>query len=98
MSGDTVEENVASPEKHAIAKALKEYAKKGPGVYPKNAAEEPLKKMAGEVIIVPLAKKEPLPGFLSLTGQGDGAFAGKRARMAESLAATLAALLYNGPV
>jgi len=97
MSGDAVEENVASPEKHAIAKALKEYAKKGPGVYPKNAAEELLKK-ASDVIIVPLAQKEPLPGFLALTGHGDGAFSGKRARMAESLAATLTALLHNGPV
>lgn len=98
MSGDAQEGHVISLEKHAIANALKVYAKSGPAIYPQGAAEEPLKKMAGEVIIIPLADGEPLSGLLAFTGQMDGAFSGVRTRMGERLAATLSALLHNGPV
>jgi diguanylate cyclase (GGDEF)-like protein len=98
MDGGAVEENTASAEKAAMAEALMVYGKSGPAVYPPGAAEESLKKGASGVIIIPLAEKEPLPGFLALTGRVDGAFSGESARMAESLAATLTALLHHDPV
>lgn len=96
--GAAMEENADSAEKTAIAEALAEFEKGGPAVYPRGAAEGSLKKDAGEVIIIPLAEKEPLPGLLALTGRVDGVFSRESVRMAESLAATLTALLHHDPV
>lgn len=99
VTGEGVmEENVASAEKAAMAEALMEYEKTGPSVYPPGAAEESLKKGTSEVIIIPLADKEPLHGFIALTGRVEGAFSGESVRMAENLAATLTALLHHDPV
>lgn len=96
--GAAMEKSADSAEKTAIAEALAEFEKGGPAVYPRGAAEGSLKKEAGEVIIIPLAEKEPLPGLLALTGRVDGAFSRESVRMAESLAATLTALLHHDPV
>jgi diguanylate cyclase (GGDEF)-like protein len=98
MSAEVTEESVASAEKTAIAEALKAYEKGRPAVHPHGAAEESLKKTPGEVIIIPLAEKEPLPGLLALTGRVGGVFSGESVRMAENLAATLTALLHHDPV
>lgn len=97
MDGGAVEENVASAERAAMAEALTEYEKTGPGVYPPET-EESLKKGSREVIIIPLAEKEPIPGFIALTGRMEGAFSRESVRMAENLAATLTALLHHDPV
>lgn len=98
MSGDAVEKKLVSSETRAISEALTEYEKSGPAIYPKGAAQEPLKKVDDGVIIVPLVEKERLSGFIALTGYAEGAFSGVRSRMAENLAATIEALLHNEPV
>ncbi|MBF0291575.1 MAG: diguanylate cyclase [Nitrospinae bacterium] len=98
LSGEAMEESVASAEKTAIAEALAEFERGGPVVYPGGMVEGSLKKGAGEVIIIPLAEKEPIPGLLALTGRVDGVFSRESVRMAESLAATLTALLHHDPV
>ena len=98
ISGEALEEDVVSSENHALSRALMKYAKSGPAVYQQDMSEESLKKRGCEVIIIPLAEREPLSGFLALAGQVDGPSSGMRARMGESLAATLAALLHSDPV
>lgn len=98
LNGETMDERAALAEKTAIAEALAEFEKSGPAIYPRYMVEGSLKKGASEVIIIPLAEKEPIPGLLALTGRVDGVFSRESVRMAESLAATLTALLHHDPV
>lgn len=88
---------LAAAEKAAISEEI-DAMNKGEASAFSPGAEPALKKKPGEVIIIPLAEREPLTGFITLAGPADGAFGANSARMGENLAVTLAALLHHDPV